>query len=165
MQQIDARTITDLIAAAEQSPRRRTHHCLHPDPADPVQRLCVVGEADTYIRPHKHAPGIPWELFILARGSAAALTFDDLGMITGRVVLQADEAAIAVEIPTQQFHTLYITSPNTILFEIKPGPYMRTDESSFAPWSPREQSENVGDFLTWLKQGQVGERRPELSGE
>lgn len=81
MKLIDDRLLDDLTAKAAASPRKRAHHNLHPALEDPVQRLCVAIEPGTYIRPHRHADPATWEVFIMLRGSAVFLIFDDAGTV------------------------------------------------------------------------------------
>ena len=87
IKQIDIKLLNDLMAKAGMSPRKRAHHNLHPVLEDPVQRLCVAIEPGTYIRPHRHADPLTWEVFLMLRGSAVYLSFDDSGRVSERIVL------------------------------------------------------------------------------
>src|SRR5512137_2317552 len=98
MKLIDDRLLDDLTSRASASARKRAHHNLHPVLEDPVQRLCVAIEPGTYIRPHRHADPLTWEIFLMLRGSAVLLLFDDLGRVKERVVLAAQGPVHAVEI-------------------------------------------------------------------
>ncbi|VEA71212.1 Uncharacterised protein [Serratia rubidaea] len=66
---------------AAQLPRLRTHHLLHDDTREPVQRMTIAMEPGTYIRPHRHPHG--WELLTPLRGRFVVLQFDDRGAVTG----------------------------------------------------------------------------------
>jgi cupin fold WbuC family metalloprotein len=157
MKNIDPTIIRALIDAAGQSPRGRSHYLMHADHSDAVQRLCVACEPRTYIRPHKHPAGIDWEMFLLLRGRATALVFDDIGCCTDLVELDAQTGSMAVEIPTQRFHTIYVKQAATLLFEVKPGPHTALNESHFAPWAPAEGHNDVPAFLTKLRALSVGD--------
>ena len=43
--------LTQLISAAMDSPRKRSHHSLHSSLDAKVQRLAIAMEPDTYVRP------------------------------------------------------------------------------------------------------------------
>jgi cupin fold WbuC family metalloprotein len=47
--------ISDLASEAETAARRRTHLLLHSGPQDQVQRLMIVLQPGSYIRPHHHS--------------------------------------------------------------------------------------------------------------
>jgi cupin fold WbuC family metalloprotein len=57
---VDRSTIADLVERAQRSPRGRLNFNLHPQLDDPIQRLLNAGGPGSYIRPHRHRPGI-WE--------------------------------------------------------------------------------------------------------
>ena len=41
--------------------------------------------------------------------------------------------------------------PDSIAFEIKPGPYDAKLDKEFAPWSPREDAPEAADFVRWME--------------
>jgi hypothetical protein len=86
MKRIDTSLLDDLTATAAASARKRAHHNIHPTLEDPVQRLCVAIEPGTYIRPHRHADPATWEVFLMLRGSAVFLAFDNSGTVIERIV-------------------------------------------------------------------------------
>ena len=65
MKQIDAALLNSLSAKAKESPRKRAHFNLHPELNDPVQRLCIAMEPNTYVRPHRHSDPESWELLMI----------------------------------------------------------------------------------------------------
>ena len=81
MKQIDSKILDDLSAQAAASQRKRANHNLHKGVEDPVQRLCIAIEPGTYIRPNRHADPETMEVFLLLRGSAVVLLFDDAGRV------------------------------------------------------------------------------------
>ena len=151
MKQIDIHTAQLLSQKAVASARLRAHHNFHAELSDPVQRLCFAGEPGTYVRPHKHPVQIGWEMFLLCKGSATAVLFDDSGDVIEATLLDANAGALAVELPAQTFHTIVINKPGTILFEVKPGPYTPLAEEYFASWAPKEGEPGVPAFLSNLQ--------------
>jgi hypothetical protein len=41
--------------------------------------------------------------------------------------------------------------PDTVLYEVKPGPFTPLTDKDFAPWSPRDNSPDAADFLIELE--------------
>lgn len=128
--------LAEVMAAARSSSRLRTNWNLHPTLDDPIQRFVNVFQPGTYVRPHRHEPG-RFELFLVLGGSAAALTFHDDGRLDG-VHLVNNNHNVAVEIAGAVWHTVVALVPDTVLFEVKPGPYRPLNDKDFAPWSPLE---------------------------
>ena len=58
--------LSALSTEAKQSPRNRMNHNIHTDLTDPIQRLAIAMEPETYIRPHRHLQ--TWELLTALRG-------------------------------------------------------------------------------------------------
>jgi cupin fold WbuC family metalloprotein len=55
--------------------RKRAHLLLHDGPADLVQRLLIVLQPNSYVRPHHHSR--QREMLILQQGRGALLILDD----------------------------------------------------------------------------------------
>ena len=157
MKLIDNSLLDSLTRKAQESPRKRAHHNLHPALADPVQRLCVAIEPGTYIRPHRHATPDTFEVFMLLRGSAVFLMFDDSGKVTERTVLNAGGPVMAVEIPGKTWHAMASLESGTIFFEIKQGPYVQPAAHHVASWAPAEGEPAALRFEAWYKAARVGD--------
>lgn len=162
MKQIDDTLLDSLTRKAKDSPRKRAHHNLHQDPADPIQRLCVAIEPGTYIRPHRHASPDTFEVFMLLRGSAVFLVFDDDGMVRERSVLRAGGPVMAVEIPGKTWHAMASLEDGSIFFEIKQGPYVQPVQHNVASWSPAEGEPGATEFEAWYKTAMIGDTPPRL---
>ena len=154
---LDAGTIAGATAAAREGPRGRRNFNLHPTLADPVQRFLNVFQPGSYVRPHRHDAD-RWELFLLLDGETAAVVFDDAGNVTETAVLRRGGAR-AVEIAGGVWHTLLALAPDTLLFEVKPGPYAPVTDKDFAAWAPAEGAPECADFLTrWTALAANGDR-------
>ena len=162
MKHITTQLIDDLIAQASASPRKRAHHNLHAVLEDPVQRLCVAIEPGTYIRPHRHAEPLTWEVFLMLRGSAVFLSFDDSGRVIERIVLAAAGPVKAIEIPAGTWHSVASLEPGSVFFEVKQGPYKAPLAGNSAAWAPAEGDRECGTFEAWYRTAQVGDLSPEL---
>jgi cupin fold WbuC family metalloprotein len=160
MKYITKQVLDDLSVEAINSPRKRAHHNLHAVLEDPVQRLCVAIEPGTYIRPHRHADPLTWEVFLMLRGSAVFLSFDDAGSVLERLVLTAGGSVHAVEIPAGTWHTVASLERGSVFFEIKQGPYKAPVAANAADWAPAEGDGECARFEVWYRAAQVGDRPP-----
>ncbi len=143
VQVVDAATIADLLGKAEASDRKRTHKLLHGGHHDQVQRMVIMLEPGTYLRPHRHSE--QWEILAVLRGRCDLLKFNLQGELTGRIAMSS--ASPVVQIPIGAWHGLYVREKGTMLFEVKPGPY-RPNE--FADWAPPEGDPAVPQYLESL---------------
>jgi len=162
MKIIDDSDLQELIDSARASQRKRKNHNLHPLLEDPVQRLCNAFEPGTYIRPHRHPEAGKWELFVMLKGVAAVLLFDDSGRVTQRITLSAQGPVRIIEIPPNTWHTLVALQSGTVLFEVKQGPYSALTDKDFASWAPQENTAQVAEFVAWYQTAQPGSAAPAL---
>jgi len=153
---VDERTIAELVERARQAPRGRLNLNLHPRLDDPIQRLLNAGSPGTYIRPHRHRPE-RWELVMTLRGLIDALVFDENGRITQRVPLKPGGEGI-IQNAGGVWHGFVFRAPDSVAFEIKPGPYDAATDKEFAPWSPREDAAEAAACARWMTSAKIGER-------
>lgn len=148
--------LSALSTEAKQSPRHRMNHNIHTDLTDPIQRLAIAMEPDTYIRPHRHMQ--TWELLTSLRGRFIVLTFDDAGIVIDRAVLGEDVSVI--ETPIAGWHAVLSLDTGAVIFEVKHGPYMPFKEEDFAPWSPAADDDNYKALMSWYRNAEIGQRWP-----
>ena len=141
--------ISDLASEAETAPRRRTHLLLHSGPQDQVQRLMIVLQPGSYIRPHHHSQ--QWELLVLLQGRGDLLRFDESGCLADRMELS--RSAPVAQIPAGVWHGFVVLERDTAVLEIKPGPY-RPNE--FADWAPEEGAPDASRMVEWLSGAKLG---------
>ncbi len=160
MKQIDSDLMGTLIVQAKVSPRKRAHFNLHPELNDPVQRLCIAMEPETYVRPHRHADPESWEVLLILRGSLALNIFDEQGKVLERIVLNARGPVAALELPVNTWHAPASLETGTVVFEIKRGPYKPIAEQHLASWAPAEGMSEASLFLEWYRNAKVGDLPP-----
>lgn len=154
MKQLSQSDLAALTREAVASPRKRMNRNLHEDLADPIQRLAIAMEPETYIRPHFHRHS--WELLLPLRGRFVVLQFDEQGTVVDRVVL-GEEAAVA-ETPIGGWHAVLSLDPGAVIFEVKHGPYAPFSEKDFAPWSPAADSAESRELMGWFATAAIGQR-------
>ena len=148
------RQLTSGVAEqAKRSPRLRSNHNFHADYAEPVNRMLNAFEPGTYVRPHKHESPDKCEVFILLTGRALALRFDDTGTIVEHAVLDGASGVYGVEFAPREWHSIVSLAPGTVLYEVKPGPYVPISDKNFAPWAPAEGSLEAADYMASLLAG------------
>ncbi len=153
MKQISNLMLDDLSTAACQSPRHRANLNLHPQLDDPIQRLAIAMEPNTWVRPHRHPH--TWELLTPLRGRFVVLHFDDTGTVIDRTVL--GENCPILENPAGVWHAVLSLDKGGVIFEVKHGPYTPIAEQDYAPWSPAEGESAITDWLALHARAQVGE--------
>lgn len=154
MKQLTDSSLDTLSQQARLSPRLRANHNLHEDLNDPVQRLAIAMEPDTYVRPHRHAQ--TWELLAALRGRFVVLLFDDAGVVTERIVL--GEECRVIEFPANTWHAVLSLDSGGVIFEVKHGPYAPLTEKDFAPWGKAGEGDEAAQMNAWYARAQVGDK-------
>jgi cupin fold WbuC family metalloprotein len=140
LKRIDRPLFERLADEARRSPRRRRNHNLHSEP-DLVQRFLNVLQPGTYVRPHRHhrgGSGTGFECFLVLQGAIGLLLLDDGGEVLRTERLEAGGAVRGVELPEGTLHTLVALRPDTVMFEIKQGPYRPAEDKDFPDRFPAE---------------------------
>ena len=142
-----------LCQQAEYSLHRRQHLNIHSSYQENCQRLFNTIQPNSYIPPHRHYIANKQELLVAIRGSFCLITFDDHGNFVRSSSfgseLYADELCsnVGVEIPPDVWHTVIAKQENSILLEVKEGPFVSEDSEEIALRAPRDGSAEVDSFL------------------
>jgi len=142
--------LDELGEKAASSARLRLNYNFHDDLADPLNRMLNAFEPGTYVQPHKHENPDKREVFILLRGKLVVIFFDDLGNVTEHVLLDQEKGNYAVEIPERTWHTVISLEKQTVVYEIKDGPYLLLNDKNFASWAPKEGDVKCEEYLKKL---------------
>jgi len=149
--------IDSLILKADKSPRLRMHQNIHQSYSEPCQRLFnAIGEG-SYIRPHRHLLDPKIETLIAIKGKFALIEFDDIGNILSIIrfgtekYYQDQVISVGVEISSTIWHTVIAEMSDSVLLEIKPGPFIEYSAKEFASWAPQEGSVEANHYLLHLK--------------
>jgi cupin fold WbuC family metalloprotein len=148
MIEISERLLNALTESATRSERKRMNHNFHQPETDIVQRMLNAVEPDSYVRPHKHETPDKHEVFIILKGSILAVSFHDNGSIINHSILSRSSGVYGVEIPPGTWHTIIALEPNSVLYELKEGPYDPQTDKKFPSWAPDEKDENALAFNT-----------------
>ncbi len=127
---------------ARRSPRLRCNHNFHAEP-EPVQRFLNVLQPGTYVRPHRHLrqePGAAFECFVVLQGAIGVLLLNGAGDVLLGERLEAAGPLRGIELADGQFHTLVALQRDSVLLEVKQGPYIPAQDKDFLPCFPAEGS-------------------------
>jgi cupin fold WbuC family metalloprotein len=145
LQRLDQELFDRVAAEARALPRLRRNHNLHREP-DPVQRFLNVMQPGTYVRPHRHLrsrPGAGFECFVVLQGAIGLLLLDPDGQVVQRERLAAAGPLRGIQLAEGILHTLVALEPDSVMLEIKEGPYEPTADKDFLPGFPAEGSDEA----------------------
>ena len=85
------------------------------------------------------------------KGAAGFLTFDDRGEVkSAHKLVAGNPAGCLIDIEQGLWHTLVPLADDTVVLEIKRGPYCAATDKQFAPWAPEENAPTAADYLRSL---------------
>ncbi|MFP4133165.1 MAG: WbuC family cupin fold metalloprotein [Halothece sp.] len=144
--------INTVAKEAANSERLRKNYNFH-ELSETVQRFINIMQPRTYVRPHRHTrleDKNGFEFFLTLQGKIGVLLFDHQGNITHQEQLGEESENYGIEIAEGTFHTLVALAPNTVMFELKEGPYVPTEDKDFLPQFPTEGTKEAQTQVkTW----------------
>ena len=124
--------------ASRKSPRLRITLPLHRELGDGVQRMINFLQPGTYITPHHHpAVGFSETIFVI-HGRILFVEFASTGQVLMKRLLTGGTPEALVDFGGTLIHTFICLDPDTVILEIKKGPYAGPEDKVFAPWAPPE---------------------------
>ena len=107
-------------------------------------------QPNSYVQHHRHLDPPKAESIIVLKGAITFVEFAIDGKIENYYHLSSDSFNIGVDIEPGVFHTFFAVIEDTVLFEIKPGPYEPASDKDFASWAPAEGTEDAIEYFTNL---------------
>ncbi len=144
---INQELIDYAVHMSRQSPRKRIILPFHRGAEDRMHRMLNAVQPGSYIRPHRHFHPPKAETVIVLRGSFLYLVFDGNGSVTGNWKLSSATSIFGVDFEPGVIHTFIALEPDSVMFEVKPGPYDPIDDKDFAPWAPVEGQPECTSYL------------------
>ncbi len=151
MQKWGLKDFDTLMQSSRYSKRLRSSLNIHSFADDLMQRMLSMLQPDTYVQPHKHELPDKRELFIIIKGVALFVEYDNNGIIKDYSVLTPGGDFVIAEVSAGIYHSLIALEKDTVLFELKDGPYIASNDKKFAPWAPVEGEEGVIEFMEKVK--------------
>ena len=107
---------------AKESPRLRMNYNLHESLEDKVQRMFNAMEPGTIVPIQRHRDTA--ETMIVVRGQLKLTIYDDDKNIIEECILNPSVGKFGYHIPKGVWHGVEVLEPNTVMFEVKEGPYL-----------------------------------------
>ncbi|MDR1130514.1 MAG: WbuC family cupin fold metalloprotein [Prevotellaceae bacterium] len=136
MKIIDRVLLDSVSEQARNSRRLRMNYNFHQQLDDPLNRLLNAMEPGSYFPPHRHKNPDKEEIFLILRGSALILIFDENGSVVSSTEVSPEKEVYGMEIEAGVWHSLIVLEPNTVVYEVKKGPYVPLTPDNIAPWAP-----------------------------
>jgi cupin fold WbuC family metalloprotein len=107
----------------------------------------------SYIMPHRHLEDPKEETIVVLKGSLGCMCFEDDGSIIEDSIcyLSPDSGQIGIDLRVGVWHTILALEPDTVVFEVKSGPYKKASDKAFASWAPDYDSPNTLEYLAQLE--------------
>jgi cupin fold WbuC family metalloprotein len=138
------------VAASAANPRKRMILPLHRTQEASVGRMLNFFQPGTFVRPHLHPVDFASETILVIRGALGVVIFDESGGVTASHLLRADGLGL-IDIEAGVWHGMTVLEPDTVVLEIKRGPYEVRTDKVFAPWAPVEGSEQAVAYERQLR--------------
>ncbi|MGB3224178.1 MAG: WbuC family cupin fold metalloprotein [Desulforhopalus sp.] len=147
---IGAKLIDQVVEGSRLSPRKRMILPFHKAPEAPMHRMLNAMQPYSYIQPHRHLHPPKAESVIVLQGSLLCFLFSPGGKVEEVHTLAAGSAVFGIDSEPGVFHTFLALAEDTVIFEVKPGPYQPGSDKDFAPWAPAEGSQDVKGYMDFL---------------
>ena len=118
---INKQLLDTVSAQAKDSPRLRMNYNFHDSLDAKAQRLLNAVEPGTELVIHRHSETA--EPYILLRGALKMIFYNDEKEITDQFVLAPKNGEYGIQIPKGQWPTIEVLEKDTVIFEVKDGPY------------------------------------------
>ncbi|AFZ30081.1 hypothetical protein Glo7428_1519 [Gloeocapsa sp. PCC 7428] len=142
--------LDDIAQKARSSPRLRQNYNFH-ELGEKVQRFINVLQPGTYVRPHRHRrdAGVNgFEFFLVLQGELGMIIMDENGEILNQERVGASSGTRGVELAEGTYHTLVALTPDTIVLELKEGPYDPSTDKEFLESFPAEGTVAARQLVT-----------------
>ncbi|MBU1564413.1 MAG: WbuC family cupin fold metalloprotein [Proteobacteria bacterium] len=142
--------VQQAIEASRMSARKRIILPFHKGPEAPLHRMLNAIQPFSYIRPHRHLHPPKPESVIVLQGALLCIVFTSYGAVQEAITLASGTDEFGFDCEPGIFHTFLALHDDTVLFEVKPGPYQANADKDFATWAPPEDSGEAMNFLMSL---------------
>ncbi|MDO5572167.1 MAG: WbuC family cupin fold metalloprotein [Bacteroidales bacterium] len=124
MKIINQQIINDTCEKAYLSERKRMNYNIHETLDEDLHKMINAFQPETKIPVHRHLHPSRKETYILIQGKLDIVRYNEEGYITSRSELSKESGNIIAEMLPGDWHTLDIKKPDTVIVEIKKGPYI-----------------------------------------
>ncbi len=136
-----------LLVMARESPRKRVIQRIHKQDSEGVHRMFNAMQPGTYIMPHRHLNPKKTETIVVISGAVLYVEFEESGEYRSHTLLQPGTESFGIDVAPHVYHTYVVLKPDTIMFEVKEGPYSPGSDKDIPDWAPREGSPEAEPYL------------------
>lgn len=119
---IDKKLLDEVSGKAKASERLRMNLNFHDSLDAKAQRLLNALEMGTVLPIHRHQHTS--ETYLLLRGRIRVMFYNEMGAEVESFLLNPLDGNYGIHIPAGQWHTLEVLESDSVIFEVKDGPYM-----------------------------------------
>ena len=150
---LDDTLFADVAQKARMAPRLRMNYNFHRTTDEVVNRLLNVMNRGSYLPVHRHLSPDRCESSVVVRGRVGLTIYDDAGCVVERRVVGPDCGCYGFDIEAGVWHGLVVLEDDTVLFEVKQGPYAPITPDNLAAWTPAaDDKQAVEAFIKELEQ-------------
>lgn len=154
---INKELLNKVSAEAKCNERLRKNYNFHKDLNEPMHRLLNGVEPGTYIQPHRHKNPDKEEIFLVLRGELLVVLFEEDGTIREHHLVAPQKGVYGMEIAAGVWHTVVSLAPQTMIYEIKEGPYLPMSDHNLAKWAPSpQQKDEAQSYINELVSKTIG---------
>ena len=124
---INSELLDSISGQARSNERLRMNFNFHSSPESKSQRLLNAIEMGSVIPIHRHTHSA--ETYLLLRGTMRVFYYNEEEELVETFDLDPLKGSYGIDIPQGQWHSLEVTSPDTVIFEVKDGPYIALSAS------------------------------------
>ncbi len=128
MKIIGKEIIAKVHSQAKESSRQRMNYNIHESLDEEIHKLLNSLQPGTEMPIHRHLHPEKKETFVLLEGALEVLKYDDNKNIVERCLMSHESGNIVCEIMPDEWHSFHVLRPNTLILEIKRGPYIPFQE-------------------------------------
>lgn len=139
-----------VVTASRENDRKRMILPFHKNDESTLHRMLNGIQPMSYIRPHRHLQPPKAESLIVLQGTLLCYIFQPAGEIAEIHKLVGGSENFGIDCEPGVYHTFIALEQDTVLFEVKPGPYSANNDKDFAPWAPKENTQEATNYLRHL---------------
>ena len=128
MKIINKEIIADLHQRAKESERLRMNYNIHESLDEEVHKLLNSLQPGTVMPIHRHLHPAKKETFVLLQGALEVRKYHDDKTIAERYLMSPESGNMICEIMPDEWHSFEVLEPDTLILEIKKGPYVPFQE-------------------------------------
>jgi len=128
MKIIGKEIISELHKEALHSSRLRMNYNIHESLDEDVHKLLNSLQPGTVMPIHRHLHPEKKETFVLLEGALEVLKYNDDKIVVERYKMSHETGNVICEIMPDEWHSFHVLEPNTLILEIKRGPYIPFQE-------------------------------------